>query len=252
MKKILFLTLALFCSAALWADISPKPEMDFTFIYPSAAYPRVQPEASAQIQCKDNQCITQEPLREYGIQRINCTQNTCHSVAYDYDGYQKLIIGFTDGTKKESNVFRAPDTLRSAFNVQITDTGLNVTPGNTPQTLSELMRADAWISLLVILILELIAAYAYLSYTGKNYRVLYAVFVANIITTAICWLVLAKYLHETAFLWLSCLGFETVFVWVFNRKRLSLYDSFMLNIAANITSYSIGSIVLFAVAPWLM
>lgn len=252
MKKTLLFLLCLLCSGWLWADISPKPEMDFTFTYTAPARPLVRPDTSAQIQCKDNQCITGEPLREYGIQRLHCTETSCHSVAYEYDGYQKLIIGFSDGKTRASNVFRAPDTLRSAFNVQVNEDDLLVTPAAAPQTLSGLMRADAWISLLVILILELIAAYAYLSYTGKSYRVLYAVFVANVITTAVCWLVLAKCLRETAFLWLFCLAAETVLVWLCNRKRLSFYDSFMLNIASNITSYSIGAIILFAAAPWLM
>lgn len=251
MKKTLILLAALLSFSPLWADVFPKPEMGFSFIYNTESKPLIDADNSEQIQCTDNQCIESKPLSEYGVQKLYCTPEACHSVAYDYDGYQRLIIGFQDGTKRESNVFRAPDTLRSQFNVYVNEDGLKVEPAPGPQSISDLMRADAWISLLLILLLEFIAAYAYLAYTNKSFRALYAVFFANIITTASCWLVLAPLVRETAFLWISCVAFETLFVWVFNRRQLSLYDSLLLNLATNITSYSVGSIILFTAAPWL-
>lgn len=251
MKKILLLIVFAFTALPLWADVSPKPEMEFTFIYRTAQTPSILPDASEQIQCKDNQCIQAQPLGTYGLQKLYCTPENCFSIAYEYDHYQKLIIGFADGSKRESNIFKTPDTLRSGFKVYVDDHALTVEPAPLENPSSILMRRDAWTSFIIILVLELAAAWAFLTYTDKPYRVLYAVAVSNIITMFVSWRFLAAYISETAFLWIFCFVFESVFIWLCNRKVLSWKEAGYLGLAANVTSYSLGMMISFYIAPWL-
>ncbi|MBO5011635.1 MAG: hypothetical protein J6C49_04180, partial [Elusimicrobiaceae bacterium] len=80
MKKLLAFIL-LFCAfSPLWANVSPKPEMEFSFIYNTQAKPLIDPLHSEQIQCADNQCIQSAPLGYYGIQKLYCGSGACISV----------------------------------------------------------------------------------------------------------------------------------------------------------------------------
>ncbi len=249
MKKLFLLILFLCPLFPLWGNVSPKPEMEFSFVYQTAEQPAINPQLSEQLQCQDNQCIESKPLGIYGLQRLYCKKDACFSIAYDYAHFQKLIITFADGTQKQSNIFAAPGTLRAHFTVYVQDNGLTVTLADTKTDNRSWARKDAWISLLIILVLELMAAMAYLSYRGKSFTVLYSVAVANLITTAISWLLLVKYVNETAFLWVFCLLAETLLVRLMNPRKISLKDAFMLSIATNVTSYSLGMILSFMLAP---
>ena len=249
MKKLLVLTLFFCLFSPLWADVSPKPEMEFSFIYNTAEKPAIDPLHSEQIQCRDNQCIESNPLGVYGLQKLYCQADGCFSIAYNYDNYQKLIISFADGTTRESNVFAAPDTLRAWFNVYVDDEGLTVAPSAEKAGSRAWARRDAWVSLGLILVLELLAAAAYLSYRKKSFTILYSVGLANLITTSLSWLFLVRYVKETAFLWLFCLLAETLIIRLMNPRKISLNDSFMLSLTANVTSYSLGMIISFMLAP---
>lgn len=251
MKKLLFVTLLTCLIIPVWADVSPKPEMEFSFIYETQNKPLIDPAHSEQIQCKDNQCLESKPLGHYGIQKLYCSAGKCFSVAYEYTDFQKLIIAFTDGSMRESNIFVAPRKLRARFNVYVYDDALIVEPTDLVPDASAWTRLDAWVSLLIILILELLAAAAYASYTKKSFRILYSVAVANLVTTAISWLYLAWYVPESTLLWLFCLVAETLIIRYMNLKRLTLGQSFMLVLAMNVTSYSIGMMLSFILAPIL-
>lgn len=251
MKKILLFCALLTAFAPLWGGVSPKPEMDFTFIYQTENKPAVLPDTSEQIQCNDNQCIEQDPLGQYGIQKLYCQADGCFSIAYEYDPYQKLIIDFADGVKRESNVFRTPAKLRNSFNVIVRDKDLRVELSPKPQSFNALLRADAWASLVIILLTEILAALAYLAYTGKSYRVVYSVVLANLVTMPLSWQVLGKVVTEPAFIWFFCLIFEAGFIWLLNRRRLSVRNAFALSVAVNVTSYSVGMMISFLIAPYL-
>ncbi len=251
MKKTLLLALLLCGFTPSWADVSPKPEMEFSFIYNTADKPRIAPEASEQIQCQDNQCLEAKPLGAYGLQKLYCGPERCFSIAYEYADYQKLIIGFEDGSKRESNIFKAPRSLRAGFTVYVNVDSLSVRPSPAPSPSNNLMRRDAWASFLIILLLELAAAWAYLTYSGKPYRTLYAVAAANMITTPVSWCFLAVHVKETAFLWIFCFLFEAAFIWAFNRRKMSLQNALNLSLAMNVTSYSLGMMISFFIAPWL-
>lgn len=252
MKKLVLFTL--FCvlgSLSLHADVSPKPEMKFSFIYNTESKPLIDSVHSEQIQCSDSQCIESKPLGKYGAQQLYCSSGTCFSIAYEYDNFQKLVIAFTDGTKRESNIFPTPSTLRSRFNVYVEKDYLTVEESTLPTPPSDWSRADAWTSLTIILVLELLAATAYLIYNQKPFTILYSVLVANLCTTLLSWSLLSRFVSETAFLWLFCLLTETLILRWWNFKKLSLSDSFVLSLAMNVTSYSLGMMISFCIAPWL-
>lgn len=251
MRKCLLLFLLAVCAAPLWSGIFPKPEIDFEFVYQTEQSPAILPDTSEQIQCEDNQCLQSTPLGKYGLQKLYCSAKDCFSIAYQYAPYQKLIINFSDGIKRESNVFPASKKLRESFTVTVRDTDLLVQHAKSARPLNTLSRADGWLSLLIILLTEALAAFAYLAYTGKSYRVIYAVLVANLITIPLTWQVLGNFVTETALLWLFCLIFEAAFVWIFDRRHLSLRNAAALSVAINVTSYSIGTMVSFLLAPYL-
>lgn len=251
MRKLLLLSLLSVFFSPLWADVFPKPEMEFSFIYNTADKPLLDPQHSEQIQCQDNQCMESKPLGKYGIQKLYCSLGNCFSVAYEYAPFQKLIISFADGSKKESNVFSTQKKLRSRFNVYVDEENLTVEPSPLSPAVNAWERTDAWISLLIILLLELLAAAAFLTYTQKRFSILYSVALANILTTAGTWLLLARLASETLFLWICCLLAEAFLIYFMNRKTLSARESFMLSLAMNVTSYSLGLILSFWVAPYL-
>ena len=251
MKKFLFAILCVAFFFFFFAYVSPKPEMEFSFIYETSNKPLIDPAHSEQVQCTDNQCLESKPLGHYGIQKLYCSAGNCFSVAYEYTDYQKLIISFADGSVRESNIFIAPRKLRARFNVHVYDKALTVEPTDITPDASGWTRLDAWVSLFIILILELLAAAAYAIYTKKSFRILYSVALANLITTGISWFYLAWYVPESMLLWLFCLIAETLIIRYMNLKRMSLSQSFMLSLAMNVTSYSLGMMLSFVLAPVL-
>ena len=247
MKK-LFLLFTLFIPLAAWADVSPKPEMEFSFIYNTPNKPLIDPLLSEQIQCTDNQCLESKPLGHYGMQKLYCKAGGCFSVAYEYTDYQKLVIAFEDGTKRESNIFPAAHKLRARYNVYVEADKLTVESSSITPNLGAWARADALFSLFLVLLLELVAAAAYLLYTQKSFTILWSVAVANILTMAVSWILLAWYASDTAFLWIFYVIAETLIIRLMNLRKLALKDAFMLSVAMNVTSYSIGMIVSFWLA----
>ena len=235
----------------LQAGIAPKPEMDFTLIYQTENKPVIVADTSEQIQCEDNQCLQSDPLGEYGIQKLYCKADGCFSIAYEYSPFQQLVLDFSDGKKRASNVFRTPEKLRNSFIVRVRENDLLVEPSVKPQNFNALLRADAWMSLIIILVLEMIAAWAYLKYTRKSFRVLYAVVIANLISMPLSWQILSNFVTEVWFIWFFCFVFEALIIWLFNRKRITARDSFELSFAINVTSYSVGMILSFLIAPYL-
>ena len=251
MKKILLSLLLCMSALCTRADVSPKPEMEFSFIYNTESKPLIGAPHSEQLQCSDNQCLGAKPLGHYGMQKLYCTAGRCFSVAYEYDDFQQLIVGFEDGSVRKSNIFPASHRLRSRFNVYVEPDALRVEPSDVIPDANTWSRADMWVSLLIILLLEMLAAAAYLSYIKRSFRILYSVLAVNLITTTLCWWGLSWFVSESAFLWLFCFTAEALLLRVMNLKQLSLKESFMLSLTINVTSYTLGMIISFILAPYL-
>ena len=86
------------------ADIGPKPSMEFEFFYEIEGEPTIA--EGQQMQCEEPDCADAKPLEELGPQRFQCTENACTSMAYGYTTYNQLVIRFSDGVTRESNVFK--------------------------------------------------------------------------------------------------------------------------------------------------
>lgn len=251
MKKFFLLLAFLVVLLPAWGGITPKPAMHFSLIYQTEQHPALVPATSEQFQCSDNQCQQPVPLGEYGIQKLSCQTDKCFSIAHQYEPFQVLVLDFSDGVKRTSNIFHAPDSLRGSFKVYVQKDALRVEPVATPMPVNSALRIDAWSSLIIVLLLEMIAAWVFLRYTGKSFHALYAVALANIISMALSWQVLSHFINASWLAWVFCLLFETLFVWALNRKQLSLSDAFSLSIATNVTSYSVGMMLALLIAPYL-
>ncbi|MBR4591724.1 MAG: hypothetical protein IKO35_00760 [Elusimicrobiaceae bacterium] len=248
MKKIFLFLVLILPLSTVWADVSPKPEMEFSFIYNTDKKPLINPLLSEQIQCSDNQCQESKPLGHYGLQKLYCSAGGCTAVAYEFADFQQLVIAFEDGSKRQSNIFPASHKLRSRYNVYVNEDSLLVEPTDLSPDWNAWMRADALFSLIIILLLELAAAAAYLIYTQKSFTILYSVAVANLSTTLLSWIWLLWYASDSALLWIFYVLAEALIIHAMNTKKIKLKDAFVLSIAANVTSYSIGMILSFWLA----
>ena len=85
------------------ADVGPKPTLDFEFVYETGAPLTIT--GGELLQCDDATCAAGKPLQELGPQRFSCTENACTSMAYGYSDYARLVIHFSDGVTRESQVF---------------------------------------------------------------------------------------------------------------------------------------------------
>lgn len=85
------------------ADVGPKPTLDFEFVYETGIPLTIT--GGDLLQCDNATCAGGEPLQELGPQRFSCTENACTSMAYGYSDYARLVIHFSDGITRESQVF---------------------------------------------------------------------------------------------------------------------------------------------------
>ena len=248
MKKIILLFALFLTYFPLRAEVSPLPEIHFNVVYNTQNKPLINPRGSELINCKDRLCMQAEPLGIYGSQRMQCGGGICQATAYEFDPFAKLILLFEDGKTRSSEVFALPNTLISKFNVFVEDDNLQVEPIDTPPTESLWKRPQAWGALALILLLELICGAAYVLYTKKRFTILYGVAIANVITAIFVWALLVHWIAQSAIWWIFAVISEAVLIWVINRKDISLEDASVLSIMTNVTSYTLGMIISFAIA----
>ncbi|MBN1266453.1 MAG: hypothetical protein JXA25_13235 [Anaerolineales bacterium] len=85
------------------ADMGPKPWMDFPISWESGTPQEIT--SVALYTCSDPSCSDPRPLEELGPQHISCeSNNLCTSMAYGYDLYFQLELGFADGQTMSSRV----------------------------------------------------------------------------------------------------------------------------------------------------
>jgi hypothetical protein len=86
-----------------YADIGPKPEMQFEFSFPEGN-PLTILQGSL-LECDQPDCQDAQPLEELGPQRFTCGATSCQAMAYGFKPYHRLTITFSDGETRQSNVF---------------------------------------------------------------------------------------------------------------------------------------------------
>jgi hypothetical protein len=89
-------------AAPVKADVGPKPDMTFTFDFQGEA---LTISGGDQLECEKSDCSDGVALIEGGPQRFTCAETGCRSLAYSYKDYHKLVLQFSDGSTRESNVF---------------------------------------------------------------------------------------------------------------------------------------------------
>jgi len=105
------------------ADIGPKPSMDFEFVYETPE--RLTIVDGEQMQCEQPDCVDAEPLEELGPQGLHCTDEACSSTSYGYATYNQLVIQFSDGVTRVSDVFSS-GTMRTDYRVTVRQDSLEI------------------------------------------------------------------------------------------------------------------------------
>lgn len=105
------------------ADIGPKPSMSFEFFYETSETLTIT--SGIQLQCDDPACQDVDPLDEFGDPILTCTKTKCSSYAFGYAQYNRLVITFSDGKTRESNVF-GKNYFEAKYRVTVLEDSLQV------------------------------------------------------------------------------------------------------------------------------
>lgn len=146
---IMLLLLSFFPPHMVSADIGPKPTMSFAFMWETEDQPSIV--EGHLLQCKDAECVESYPLETLGPQHFTCSDVACDSMAYGYTSYAKLVLSFSDGVTRESNIF-GKVTYNSQFEVTVRSSDLVVTEtGRTNMPFASLDPINAlvkWVEVL--------------------------------------------------------------------------------------------------------
>ncbi len=262
MNKYFIILIALFIFPfSVFADLGPKPTMDFEF----ENFPQdLKIIKSEQIQCEDRLCLWGNPLKDAGPQSFGCNEQFgCLSLAYGYSKYNKIEITLSNGKKLESNVF-SQTGMNSEYTINFTSDGkiiinsINVSDnernGKSSQENNystrfdgnEKMTSQFLKSFFLTVILESIVALIYVSIRKISRKTIGLVLLGNIISLPIFWFIDYKlYLSFPAYFFseIIIVIFEAMFIkLVF--KEISWKDIFILSLLMNIASLFLGEFIL--------
>ena len=240
MKKTFLTLFCLLAAVSSWADITPRPQIVYTFKYFTDTPLEINPKLTEQIQCGDNQCMNGEPLGVYGIQKLTCDMETCAAVAYKFQPFQKLIVTFADGTSFESPVFEAPASLKTAMQVNVHEDRLEVAPlPHTPKK-DAISKSYIIASFASVLVLEVLASLIFLLVGGLPLSILIYAAIANIISIPFNWYVLPHITTNTGVMLIITFIFELLFIHLLNRKKITFMETAGMVFVANVASFAIG------------
>jgi hypothetical protein len=109
------------------ADMGPKPTMFFEFI-PVEGMSNLLVLEGYLMECEDSACLQSHPLEDFGPQGFKCYGTTCHAAAYSFTEYHRLVLSFSDGITRESNVF-TKNSFEANYIVTIEENDLVVMEG---------------------------------------------------------------------------------------------------------------------------
>lgn len=118
-------------SRVAFADVGPKPTMEFTF----AQTGNLTITSGILYECKKSDCSDAYPLRELGPQGLTCQPDKCRALAYGFAPYHRLEITFSDGKTRASDVFETAG-FDSLYMVTVREDDLLVEAQFTPATLA--------------------------------------------------------------------------------------------------------------------
>jgi len=218
------------------ADIGPKPGMDFSFSYEIAQTPIISGQL---LECSDETCDDATPLTEIGPQRFTCTEYECHSIAYGYADYFKLVIQFEDRTR-ESNVF-----TKKAFNASYTVTVMEDT-----LEVKEKFKIGSCcnsLGLWLTLVIETLVASLYMAAFHLPRAFVGWVPLASLVTLPVVWGGFPLLpLPDPAITGISevfAVVVEAVLLYFFTFRRIPLHQAFFLSLVMNVISFAIGLLI---------
>ena len=168
--------LSMVFSPAALADMGPKPEMRFYFVFEEENPPAIVD--GQLIECSDSTCSDGKPLEQVGPQSFSCDQEGCRSLAYGYAPYHRLVVTFSDDSQRRSNVFDKK-AFSADYKVVVREMDLQV----DELSLNRTFACPAFITLVV----EFFVALVFLSINRLPKRWLLWVLVGNIVTLPAVW-----------------------------------------------------------------
>lgn len=126
-RKLLYLLLliqVLLPGGSVQADTGPKPSMDFQFVQGSSSGP-VTIVSGVLYECDQPDCSDGAPLEEIGPQGFYCESSACYATGYGFAPYHRIEIEFSDGIRRESNIFETAG-FNSRYTVTIRPSDLLV------------------------------------------------------------------------------------------------------------------------------
>lgn len=159
----------------LWvsADIGPKPKASFHFVW--EIEDQLAIVEGILLQCKDAQCADSYAMEDIGPQHFTCSESACDSLAYGYTQYAKLVVTFSDGVTRESNIFGKKYDV-SQYEVTVYSSDLNVIEKRgtnqtyvTPNTTSPIFRLlGILLGLMALVVLLFIIVFTVLKTKDKS------------------------------------------------------------------------------------
>ncbi len=101
-------------------------------------------------------------------------------------------------------------------------------------------------ALVITLVLELFIALLYVVYTRTTRKILGSVFIANIISLPVVWLIITSS-EKGLFIIIGevfAVVFESFFIYFLNKEILTLRKAFLLSMLMNLTSFIVGNSIL--------
>lgn len=274
MNKTFYLFFFIIILPLVYADMGPKPTMNFHFIYDTGINTKIidglhfacnSPDCSdAKLFCGGEDCEQQWNETTHAYYAFDCKEwddknrlmlmtDKCMTMSLGFPEYSKLIVTFED-KKRESNIFRY-DEYNPVYNVYVHENDLTVEKISEMEKTTNIFKnffdINFFLALILTILIELLVAYVYLKKAGKSLYGLRHVLIINIITLPSLWVIV----YNLPFLLLLIspiivllleviiLLVESVFIYYFNRKELSYKDGIIISSAANIASFFIGGMI---------
>jgi hypothetical protein len=233
---LLLAALLIFRATEVQADLGPKPSMNFSFTYEIAEIPI---NSGQLMECSDETCSDAHPLEEIALQNFSCSEYECHSQAYGYADYFRLVIQFSDRVR-QSNVF-----TKKAFNA-----GYTVTVLEDALEVKENFKITSCcdcLSLWLTLVIETLVASLYMTAFHLPRAFLGWIPLASLVTLPVVWLGFPLLpLPSTAVMGLSevfAVVVETGLLHFLTFRRISLRQAFLLSLVMNMISFGIGLLI---------
>jgi hypothetical protein len=185
-----------------------------------------------------------------------CSDSLCHFAIYSFDSI-RLVVYIPSANRTFVSSPVPLTSISSEFSVSISPTGevaiekirdIPIPNYNhyTP-IITDYLTLLVY-ALVVSLVVELAASFVYTHIRRLDKRILWSVALANIISVPVFWLVLQSVETNILLFWfclffgeIAVFVFEAVVIYLLNRKRIGILDSFAISFINNLLSFLVGA-----------